>query len=670
MRIKNITLFFIVLFIFSVFGNSEILNLSNLPRTSSNHPWVLAYGDKVMVVWREEGGYSGSERNIYYTIYSDGEWSKPKAAYSSPVFSKNPHIALGPDGVIHMVFSDGNSSSSREVYHMIYENGKWKNFTQIYYSPNNSNWPRVGVYSSNVPNVIWASQQCHLCEFDILRNNWKSRNSWDRLGKIVSLNTSWIGEPNLATHSDLVCKGTQAYAVWLEKRPSETILKFSQKEGTGNWTTPTGLINKYANYPGIVIDSNDNLHVIASGLGGKVYGTSRINGNWTEYHQINQGNHKKGFVDIDVDKYDNLHAVYGIGSNIYYNTANNKGVWGKEVRISNDNETHFPSISADDYGYVHIVWCTGDEGYDGDVKYTKKKAGDTPNLDSPVAIFTYSPENGVPPLEVTFDASGSYDPDGAIVSYTWNFGDGEIGSGIKPTHIFTQKGIYTITLTVMDNDGLSGTNQSSVLVTEPPVAAFTLNPTIGVAPVIVQFDASESYDPDGYIETYEWSFGDGQTGFGERIPHTYFEEGDYVITLEVFDDYGINDSTQRTLRVIRLYPPENIQFSFELNRNLFTKEYYFEITWERNSINIANNVDVVNYRVYRRVKGHRGFVELATLEASNFSYLDRGLQESDGNRYEYTVSSIDSDGNESSLEDMNVQNTQHPKIKIFRIKVK
>jgi len=56
---------------------------------------------------------------------------------------------------------------------------------------------------------------------------------------------------------------------------------------------------------------------------------------------------------------------------------------------------------------------------------------------------------------ITFDGSGSYDPDGNIASYSWNFGDGTHGSGVSPSHAYTADGVYTVSLTVTDDDGQS-----------------------------------------------------------------------------------------------------------------------------------------------------------------------------------------------------------------------
>jgi hypothetical protein len=75
----------------------------------------------------------------------------------------------------------------------------------------------------------------------------------------------------------------------------------------------------------------------------------------------------------------------------------------------------------------------------------------------PVALFEFEPKAGFAPREICFDASSSYDPDGHIVSYDWDFGDGSKGSGAKTCHTYTHRGEFPVTLRVTDNDGLSDT---------------------------------------------------------------------------------------------------------------------------------------------------------------------------------------------------------------------
>jgi len=80
----------------------------------------------------------------------------------------------------------------------------------------------------------------------------------------------------------------------------------------------------------------------------------------------------------------------------------------------------------------------------------------------PQADFTATPRFDYPPLEVTLDASASSSPNGAIVSYNWDLGDGETATGVTVTHTYTEKGVYAITLVVTDSAGEIGARTRSV----------------------------------------------------------------------------------------------------------------------------------------------------------------------------------------------------------------
>jgi PKD repeat protein len=83
------------------------------------------------------------------------------------------------------------------------------------------------------------------------------------------------------------------------------------------------------------------------------------------------------------------------------------------------------------------------------------------------ASFTYSPKAPVIGEEITFDASSSYDTDGYIVSYNWDFGDGSSAQGPVVTHAYTEAGKHTVTLVVTNSEGLTGSTWRVVSV-EPP----------------------------------------------------------------------------------------------------------------------------------------------------------------------------------------------------------
>jgi PKD repeat protein len=172
----------------------------------------------------------------------------------------------------------------------------------------------------------------------------------------------------------------------------------------------------------------------------------------------------------------------------------------------------------------------------------------------PSAAFTASPTSGTAPLAVDFDASDSSDPDGSITSYNWSFGDGSTGTGVTTSHTYNTAGTYTVHLTVIDGQGATGSITQIIQVNTSgqnasPIASFTASPTSGVAPLAVDFDASDSSDLDGSIASYNWTFGDGSTGTGVAIFYTYSIPGTYTARLTVTDNEGATSNASQAISV-------------------------------------------------------------------------------------------------------------------------
>ena len=82
-----------------------------------------------------------------------------------------------------------------------------------------------------------------------------------------------------------------------------------------------------------------------------------------------------------------------------------------------------------------------------------------------------------------------------------------------------------------------------------PIAILSASPTSGGVPLLVQFSASGSYDPDGDALVYEWDFGDGADGSGLSVAHEYTAEGSYTVRLTVTDDGGMQTTATQSILV-------------------------------------------------------------------------------------------------------------------------
>lgn len=161
---------------------------------------------------------------------------------------------------------------------------------------------------------------------------------------------------------------------------------------------------------------------------------------------------------------------------------------------------------------------------------------------------------------VSFNGSLSMDPDGEIIFYRWNFGDGSSQIlDISPEHTYDDPGVYIVTLTVVDDDGRSSmanttaTIQGTIFINNPPVATY-IAPSTATVGQEVNFDASLSNDTDGNIVGYRWDFnGDGIFDVDwvttPMVTTTFSSSGSYVVTLEVIDNNDAVSSYSTTISV-------------------------------------------------------------------------------------------------------------------------
>ena len=143
-----------------------------------------------------------------------------------------------------------------------------------------------------------------------------------------------------------------------------------------------------------------------------------------------------------------------------------------------------------------------------------------------------------------FDASASFDaPGGTIVEYQWQF-EGKLKktSGPITSYVFEQPEFDVVELTVIDDDGLAGSNIAELGIEVNGVPECVLDHSYDQQANLVYF-WSNSYDIDSFgsgIVLYEWDFGDGSTfsSSAEEAEHVYASPGTYAVTLTVTDNEG------------------------------------------------------------------------------------------------------------------------------------
>ncbi|MEW6070370.1 MAG: PKD domain-containing protein, partial [Candidatus Thermoplasmatota archaeon] len=180
----------------------------------------------------------------------------------------------------------------------------------------------------------------------------------------------------------------------------------------------------------------------------------------------------------------------------------------------------------------------------------------------PIALFTYSPLEPTRIDTVLFEDS-SYDLDGIIVNWSWNLGDGNISYEQNPSHKYAEKGVYTVDLTIIDNDGGNATISKQVtILNAPPRANFTFSPQIPTSLDIIQFTDC-SVDLDGAVINWSWEFGDGNHSYKRNPTHKYGDSGTYIVVLKVIDNDYASHTISKQIAVLNIEPIANFTFSPE-----------------------------------------------------------------------------------------------------------
>ena len=188
-----------------------------------------------------------------------------------------------------------------------------------------------------------------------------------------------------------------------------------------------------------------------------------------------------------------------------------------------------------------------------------------PYFPPPIYEENHPPEQPLKPSGPTYVESGveyiysssTVDVDNDQIRFKFDWGDGNIsewsdfvdsGSTVSMSHSWDEIYFYEVRVIAQD---IYGSNSSwsqalNISVSQsdfgiPPVVITDFSGKFNVNETIV-FDASGSYDLDGFIVSFDWDFGDGETGSGRNVIHSYKQPGNYIVTLLLTDNNGTKSS--------------------------------------------------------------------------------------------------------------------------------
>ncbi len=536
--------------------------------------------------------------------------------------SEEAYVAIDQNGEICVVWVEKISSSNHKIYYSIRRNGQWSSP-----KPLRSD---LSAYNS-LPHVSKGRNSGFICVWhDESTNQIKlssfNTNEWSRPIVVSQTGGYHLRYPKVAAGHNKI---TAAWEKGNPLRPEIFTKTYYGKWGgiinvskTASWTSKecdvymssTGksyvvwrekkLINDVAHY--YVMMNIDN------GSGG-----------WGNSFYVTDGNTHPYKPVVAVNDYGSIMVGYYLTDRAsYYTSLKIKGDWLDPVPVGDRGDHH-----EHDYYYVDacaykssFLFIFRDVGYN--IRYAVWNGSEWEDKKLTENGYTYHP-------------SIDYSPLVGIVA-AW-----------------TDRRENDVMVTIFNDE----TEPPEPEPNKPPVAQFVIDKEEGLYPLRVNFNAEPSYDPDGKIVKYEWTFGDGSSGTGKVITHTYKNKGVYIPVLKVTDDDGASSTNSSyTINVYGPQPPINFKYEKIENRNLFFSEYVYKITWDKNPKNKEIGSNIISYQLYRKGDNNKWQLFYTVKANEHNEVYDRTLGQNNLT-YQYAVKGIDDSGRESDLTYVSTQTT-------------
>jgi TolB protein len=341
------------------FALNPPLNLTDNDITDQYPSLAVGADGVVHLVWREYDYDSGVYTIYYVQRNSDGVWSGLQSVTSDFVEAGcYPRLAVGENGVVHVVWHGYAVGGADEIFHAWRSSdGAWSSPQNISNNSGYSTGPRMAVDSSGVAHVVWTDDTSGRNElYCVCRDpggTWSSPQS-------ISGDTTAGYSTQLAVDKD-----NAVHVVWLS---SSEDFYYARRDSNGTWSSPQ-LCASPSQYtdPRMAVDGNGNVHVVWYEWAGDgdydvFYIQRSSTGIWSNPVELS-GDLDGLWPDIAANEHGDVHVVW-IGDGVYHVWLEGDGTWSGPHHVSGDfGASPSPRVAVDDNGTAHVVWGYRPSGY-------------------------------------------------------------------------------------------------------------------------------------------------------------------------------------------------------------------------------------------------------------------------------------------------------------------
>ena len=220
------------------------------------------------------------------------------------------------------------------------------------------------------------------------------------------------------------------------------------------------------------------------------------------------------------------------------------------------------------------VWSFTTKSSDGGSSTEPPDGNQNQTNQQPTANASLSEQTGVVGRMLYFNGSGSYDSDGYLTSWVWDFGDGMNGTGERTTHIYQSIGVYEVTLTVTDDDGATSTDTINVeigMANQPPTQPIISGTRTGQRNTAYEYRIS-STDPENDFLQYTVRWGDGSSNTSAVVPngtqcsfsHSWVHSGKYTLVATATDNMSLSEEATQEVFIDVVFV-KSLGFLFDAN---------------------------------------------------------------------------------------------------------